>query len=171
MTNLKNKLIATATVVAFAATPSLAFSQSADAEMQDAMKAKQMHELAEKNMKMGEHHSSDMSHHSVKVMHVDPATGEHATHTADMSNKDRIDHILQSNETMESTNADDPLLMSDGDLVSDDRLRMKDSDNEIENNMIVVPTVGSSLVTTVACPVGTTAQANGTCLITGNYQY
>ena len=149
MTHIKNILIATTTVLALAAVPTLAFSQMTDAEMQEAMKAKQLHELALKNMR----------------------TDEHSEHVADMSNKDRIDHILQSNETMETTTADDALLMASGDLISSDSFRMKAKDNEIENNMIVVPTLGTNLLTTVACPIGTTAQANETCLITGNYKY
>jgi len=41
-----------------------------------------------------------------------------------------------------------------------------DSDNRIDNNAIVVPS-SSGAITTVSCPIGTTAKPDMTCHVTG----
>ena len=82
---------------------------------------------------------------------------------------DTVGEILQADGDADPE-ADKKLLMANGDQVKKSVLIAKESDNSAANNAIVVPTVGSEILTTVSCPVGTTAQPNMTCLVTGNYE-
>ena len=85
-----------------------------------------------------------------------------------MKVNDTIGEILQADGDADPE-ADRKLLMADGKQMKKSTLIMKESDNSAANNAIVVPTVGTNILTTVACPVGTTAQPNMTCLVTGDY--
>jgi hypothetical protein len=80
---------------------------------------------------------------------------------------DTIGEVLQA-DGQPDTQSDFELLTHDGDMLTKTEARMMDSDNMIENNAIAVPSnVGA--ITTVNCPIGTTAQPDMTCLVTGNY--
>ena len=85
-----------------------------------------------------------------------------------MKINDTIGEVLQADGDADPE-ADRKLLMSNGDQMTKAKLKMMDSDNIAANNAIVVPTIGSNVLTTVACPVGTTAQPDMTCHVTGNY--
>ena len=85
-----------------------------------------------------------------------------------MKRNDTIGEILQADGDADPE-ADRKLLMSNGDQMKKSTLIMKESDNMAANNAIVVPTVNSKVLTTVSCPVGTTAQPDMTCLVTGDY--
>ena len=80
---------------------------------------------------------------------------------------DTIGEVLQA-DGQPDTQADFELLTHDGDMLTKTEARMMDSDNKIANNAIVVPS-SAGAITTVSCPIGTTAQPNMTCLVTGNY--
>ena len=60
--------------------------------------------------------------------------------------------------------------MSDGTEETKGDLLAAESDDEIASNAIVVPLLNEAPITTVSCPIGTTAQPDMTCLITGDYQ-
>jgi hypothetical protein len=79
--------------------------------------------------------------------------------------EDPIGKILQADGQPES---DFELLTHDGDMITKSMARALDSDNNIRNNAIVVPSSSGDL-TTVSCPIGTTAQVDMTCLVTGNF--
>jgi len=66
--------------------------------------------------------------------------------------------------------ANNKILMSDGRKVTKTKVMMSETDNAIRNNVIAVPTTDADIVTSVSCPIGTTAQADMTCLITGDYE-
>lgn len=85
-----------------------------------------------------------------------------------MKVNDTIGEILQADGDADPE-ADRKLLMADGEQMKKSTLIRKESDNTAANNAIVVPTLGTNVLTTVACPVGTTAQPDMTCLVTGNY--
>ena len=86
-----------------------------------------------------------------------------------MKRNDTIGEILQADGDADSE-ADRKLLMANGDQMSKSKLIMKESDNNAANNAIVVPTLGTNILTTVSCPVGTTAKPDMTCHVTGNYK-
>lgn len=86
-----------------------------------------------------------------------------------MKVNDTIGEIIQADGDADPE-ADRKLLMASGKQVAKSRLIAKESDNKASNNAIVVPTVGTNVLTTVACPVGTTAQPDMTCLVTGDYE-
>lgn len=110
-----------------------------------------------------------------KAMMNKKLTGDYMAHSSIMmSDTMTTGEVLQMNEPKNPTMGDGDVLMSDGRTIDADRvmaMESKDSDGMIKNNAIVVPTVNNQAITTVSCPVGTTAQTNGTCLITGNYKY
>lgn len=82
---------------------------------------------------------------------------------------DTVDELLQSNG--ESTpDMDQKILMTNGEEKKKSVLIRQESDDDIANNAIVVPALNSDAITTVACPVGTTAQPDMTCLVTGNFK-
>ena len=88
--------------------------------------------------------------------------------TATNSEADIVGKALQT-EGLVSTSSE-KLLMADGDRVKETRIVSQEADNTAANNAIVVPTVGGSeLLTTVSCPIGTTAQPDMTCLVTGDF--
>ena len=96
-----------------------------------------------------------------------PTSAAYQNEASSLSNN-KVGQILQADGDMNSE-TDRKLLMSNGDQMTKAKLITQDSDNRASNNAIVVPTVGSNVLTTVSCPVGTTAQADMTCLVTGNY--
>lgn len=81
---------------------------------------------------------------------------------------DTADEILQSNGDRVPT-ANNAVPMTYGYEKNKSTLMRQDSDNQLADNAIVVPAVNSKAITTVACPVGTSAQPNMTCLVTGNF--
>ncbi|NNE57277.1 MAG: hypothetical protein HKN36_04135 [Hellea sp.] len=83
---------------------------------------------------------------------------------------DTLGELLQSNGEV-VPQSDEDVLMSDGSEEDKDALIVMESDNDISDNTIVVPTNSAEPVTTVTCPVGTTAQPDMTCLITGDYEW
>jgi len=85
-----------------------------------------------------------------------------------MKRNDTIGEILQADGDA-YPEADRKLLMSNGDQMKKSVLIAKETDKRAANNAIVVPTVDSNALTTVSCPVGTTAQPDMTCHVTGNY--
>lgn len=85
-----------------------------------------------------------------------------------MKINDTVGEILQADGDPDPE-ADRKLLMANGDQMAKATLIAKESDNNIANNAIVVPTIGSNVLTTVSCPVGTTAQPDMTCHVTGDY--
>ncbi|NNC37731.1 MAG: hypothetical protein EX271_01540 [Acidimicrobiales bacterium] len=96
-------------------------------------------------------------------------TGETMTNdVAPVHVNDTVGEVLQSNGDI-LPEADNDALMAAGTERNKDVLISVESDNEIASNAIVVPTIDAKPVTTVTCPVGTTAQPDMTCLITGNY--
>ena len=80
--------------------------------------------------------------------------------------------ILQSNETnVPRMSGDDKLLMSEGDIKDPATIDMQENPSTAKDNAIVVPTEENpNLATTVTCPAGTTAQADMTCHVTGDYE-
>lgn len=75
--------------------------------------------------------------------------------------------ILQSGEEVTAP-ADKELMMSEGDVEPKAVVVATEGEMALEGKTIVVP--GSSdTVTTVTCPEGTTAQADMTCMITGDF--
>lgn len=86
-----------------------------------------------------------------------------------MKRNDTVGEILQADGDADPE-ADRKLLMSNGNQMKKSVLIAKEMDNRAANNAIVVPTVNSNVLTTVSCPVGTTAQPDMTCHITGDYQ-
>lgn len=89
---------------------------------------------------------------------------------AEAATNDTLGELLQSNGEI-LPQSDEEVLMADGDEKDKDRLIKLESDNEIASNAIVVPTLNAEPITTVSCPVGTTAQPDMTCLITGNFKF
>jgi len=87
----------------------------------------------------------------------------------DMKRNDTIGEILQADGDADPER-DRKLLMSNGDQMKKSTLIMKESDNNVANNAIVVPTLGTNVLTTVSCPVGTTAKPDMTCHVTGDYK-
>jgi len=65
---------------------------------------------------------------------------------------------------------DREILMSNGDQMTKSKVTALETDGQVKNNIIAVPTLNSNVVTTVSCPVGTTAQIDMTCLVTGDYE-
>lgn len=96
-------------------------------------------------------------------------TEDEKTPTQEAKTYDTVDEILQSNGTIKPE-ADRKVLMSNGTEKRKSVLVRQESDNEIANNAIVVPALNAKAITTVACPVGTTAQPDMTCLVTGNFK-
>jgi hypothetical protein len=77
-----------------------------------------------------------------------------------------VGEVLQA-DGEPSIQSDDDVVMADGHTVDEDVVKAA-GEASLADNAIVVP--GSAdTVTTVSCPVGTTAQADMTCLITGEY--
>lgn len=97
------------------------------------------------------------------------ATESEKTPTQEAKTYDTVDEILQSNGTVKP-HADRKVLMSNGTEKLKAILIRQENDNEIANNAIVVPALNAEAITTVACPVGTSAQPDMTCLITGNFK-
>ncbi|WP_026942446.1 hypothetical protein [Hellea balneolensis] len=85
-----------------------------------------------------------------------------------MLRNDTAGEILQADGDADPE-TDRKLLMSNGKQMTKSKLIIKDSDNRAANNAIAVPAINSDILTTVSCPVGTTAQPDMTCLVTGNY--
>ncbi len=81
-----------------------------------------------------------------------------------------VGDILQSNETnIERAENDDKLLLSNGKAIQEGTIDSAEGDMTVLDNAIIVPTTDGEFATTVACPIGTTAQADMTCLVTGDY--
>jgi hypothetical protein len=80
---------------------------------------------------------------------------------------DTVGELLQSNGEIRM-DGDNELLTHDGDMLTKYEAVTMDSDNSIQNNAIVVPS-STGAITTVNCPIGTTAQPDMTCMVTGNY--
>lgn len=80
---------------------------------------------------------------------------------------DTVGEILQA-DGEPSIQSDEDIIVMD-DTVNEDVFRSADDDSMIADNAIVVPGSNGTL-TTITCPAGTTAQADMTCLITGDYQ-
>ncbi|GGX63467.1 hypothetical protein GCM10011309_11820 [Litorimonas cladophorae] len=80
---------------------------------------------------------------------------------------DTVGEILQA-DGQPDTQSDYELLTHDGDMLTKAEAKTLDSDHEIANNAIVVPS-STGAVTTVNCPIGTTAQPDMTCHVTGNF--
>ncbi len=87
----------------------------------------------------------------------------------DAKSYDTVDELLQSNGDLRPTK-NNAVPMTYGYERSKSALIRQDSDNQIADNAIVVPALNSEAITTVACPVGTSAQPNMTCLVTGNFK-
>ncbi len=80
---------------------------------------------------------------------------------------DTIGEVLQADGQLDTQN-DFELLTHDGDMLTKSEALTMDSDSKIANNAIVVPS-SSGALTTVNCPIGTTAQPDMTCHVTGNF--
>ena len=80
---------------------------------------------------------------------------------------DTIGEVLQA-DGQPDTQSDYELLTHDGDMLTKREALMMDSDGRIANNAIVVPS-SSGAITTVNCPIGTTAKPDMTCHVTGNF--
>ena len=78
-----------------------------------------------------------------------------------------VGEILQKDGELH-TKADQELLTHDGDKQTKAKIKSWESDNQVADNAIVVPS-SAGAATTVSCPVGTTAQPDMTCLVTGNF--
>jgi hypothetical protein len=89
-----------------------------------------------------------------------------ATPAATFAN-DTIGEVLQADGQPDTQN-DFELLTHDGDMLTKAEALTMDSDNRIADNAIVVPSSTGAL-TTVNCPIGTTAQPDMTCHVTGNF--
>ena len=89
------------------------------------------------------------------------------TTTANTLKNDTIGEVLQA-DGQPDTQKDYELLTHDGDMLTKSEALAMDSDSKIANNAIVVPS-SSGALTTVNCPIGTTAQPDMTCHVTGNY--
>ena len=80
---------------------------------------------------------------------------------------DTVGEILQA-DGEPSIQSDEDIIVMD-DTVNENAFRATDDDGMVADNAIVVP--GSNgTVSTITCPAGTTAQADMTCLITGDYE-
>lgn len=80
---------------------------------------------------------------------------------------DTVGEILQA-DGQADTQSDYELLTHDGDMLTKTEAIVMDSDKRIADNAIVVPS-STGAITTVNCPIGTTAQPDMTCHVTGNY--
>lgn len=196
MTNLRKILIASAATVAFTASPAfagdkmhkdytakthsaathnivanltpnerMAWETKVKANMSAEKKAKWATYSEEKQeMWMDKKITKMMSAETMPSM----ATPTKYQNTEGRLPNETVGKILQADGDADPE-TDRKLLMSNGDQMKKSKLVLKDNDNTASNNAIVVPTVESNVLTTVACPVGTTAQPDMTCLVTGNY--
>jgi len=112
------------------------------------------------------HAASDMKMHDATAMTKTNTEVRGAVET-----RDDLGQILQSNETnVPRMTGDDKLLMSEGQIKTEAQLNSEEQMSTAMDNAITVPTVSNpNKITTVSCPVGTTAQADMTCLVTGDW--
>lgn len=85
----------------------------------------------------------------------------------DVKINDTVGEILQA-DGEPSIQSDEDIIVMD-DTVNENAFRAADDDGMVADNAIVVPGSNGTL-STVTCPAGTTAQADMTCLITGDYK-
>ena len=125
---------------------------------------------AEQNAWMDKKIAKKMTKASMATTTQVTAIPNDSTQVLSSSEEAMIGKALQT-EGVVNVNSE-KLLMADGDRVKETTIVTVEADNTAANNAIVVPTVGSGpeLLTTVACPIGTTAQPNMTCHVTGDYQ-
>jgi len=199
MTNLKQILIASATIVAFSASPALAGEKMHKDHMVKTQTSAAQNVVAnlspmermawetkvkanmstEKQAKWASYSEEKramwMDKKITKMMSAEatgsvPSMATNVNYDSSVSTlrNDTVGEILQADGDADPE-TDRKLLMSNGDQMTKAKLIMKDSDNRASNNAIVVPTVDSNILTTVSCPVGTTAQPDMTCMVTGNY--
>lgn len=86
-----------------------------------------------------------------------------------MKVNDTAGEILQS-DAEPDVQSDREVLMYDGRQMTKENLVVSEGDNTAADNTITVPSPTSDAITTVACPVGTTAQPDMTCLVTGDFE-
>ena len=105
------------------------------------------------------------AHTDARIINTSTVTGAEA-----MKRNDTIGEILQADGEPDPQ-MDREVLMSQGHQNTKGELKRLEGDNNVKNNAIVVPTVENpNVLTTVSCPVGTTAQPDMTCLVTGDYR-
>jgi len=128
-----------------------------DAEMKAQTSAAMMDKKHD-DKKMHDQHDSMTKENKTAVMG--------ATEMAPSKVNDTVGEMLQA-DGEPSIQSDEEIIVQDY-QIEDDAFRSADDDGMIADNAIAVP--GSNgTVTTVTCPAGTTAQADMTCLITGDY--
>lgn len=147
----------------------LTWETKVKANMSDAKKAKWATLTStEQDMWMNKKIAKMMTKQMSSPTMIKTTSATSVTDAEAMKINDTIGEVLQADGDADPE-ADRKLLMSNGDQMTKAKLKMMDSDNIAANNAIVVPTIGSNVLTTVACPVGTTAQPDMTCHVTGNY--
>ena len=147
----------------------MAWEAKVKANMSDEKKAKwATYSAAEQNMWMDKKIAKMMTQNMTSSAMIAPAATTSVQGAEAMKVNDTIGEILQADGDADPE-ADRKLLMANGKQMKKSTLIMKESDNSAANNAIVVPTIGSNVLTTVACPVGTTAKPDMTCHVTGNY--
>ncbi|MDA8708343.1 hypothetical protein N9M10_03120 [Hellea sp.] len=126
---------------------------------------------AEQNALMDKKIAKKMTKASMATTTQVTATPNDSTQVLSSSEEAMIGKVLQTEGEPAAMN-DKKLLMADGERIEKSKLIAVEADNNAANNAIVVPTVGAGpeVLTTVACPIGTTAQPDMTCHVTGDYQ-
>lgn len=170
MTTLKTVLISATAALALS-TPALAGGHGEDGHMKKAEKhsTKMMSQKAKTDTHTMKSKMKDKNWSSdTNMMEKSEVRGK-VLETGE-SYDDYVGEVLQSNETnVRRMEGDDKLLMSKGEAKREATVEMQENDKTIRNNAIVVPTTNGQYTTTVSCPVGTTAQPDMTCLVTGDY--
>lgn len=147
----------------------MAWEAKVKASMSDEKKAKwATYSAAEQDKWMDKKIAKMMTKDMTSTATITPTSTTTVQGAEAMKVNDTVGEILQADGDADPE-ADRKLLMANGEQMAKSTLIAKESDNSIANNAIVVPTVGSNVLTTVSCPVGTTAQPDMTCHVTGNY--
>ena len=148
----------------------MAWESKVKANMSAEKKAKwATYSAAEQEMWMDKKIAKMMTKQMTSPATLTPTRTATSKNAEAMKVNDTIGEIIQADGDADPE-ADRKLLMASGQQMAKSTLIAKESDNKVSNNAIVVPTVGTNVLTTVACPVGTTAQSDMTCLVTGNYE-
>lgn len=110
-------------------------------------------------------HAGDVMKPKMETMNAKPAPAASAQILTKAN--DTIGEVLQA-DGQPDEQKDFEILTHDGDMMTKQKARLIDSDSRIDNNAIVVPS-SSGAITTVSCPIGTTAKPDMTCHVTGNF--
>ena len=106
---------------------------------------------------------------STDSLNIEAVVTQTSSNAEMMKVNDTVGEFLQADGEPD-VQTDREILMSNGDQMTKSKVTALEKDGQVKNNIIAVPTLNSNVVTTVSCPVGTTAQTDMTCLVTGDYE-